>query len=110
MGLIRGRRPFRDIVQRQLALFAADQSDLVARASQALAAYNADPDTAEAQKQYAEYDDAREDIRDGLLEMRDRYSWTMDESLQERYLREFDRQARQAYRDLIPELSFDDED
>lgn len=103
--MIFGRRRFRDVVGRQLMLFAQDHDELVQRARASLRSYSDETDPAAALERYADFEDASEDIEDLLYDMCDRFSSTLDEPMAKRYAAEFDRQARKAYRDVIPRLS-----
>lgn len=100
------RRRFRDVVQRQLALFADEHAELAAQAREALRQYSAARDEVDGQLAYARYDDLAEDVEELLYDMCERFGATLDDRLTAAYVREFDRQARRAYGDLLPRLSF----
>jgi len=102
-----GKRRFQEVVSRQLTLFASDRAELVTRARTALQEYDASPDPTLAQMLYAEYDDLAEDVELRLYEMCEYLLDTIEDPFRTEYLREFDRQARRAYGDLIPRLRFD---
>lgn len=104
------RRRFRDVVRRQLALFATEHDDVVQGARTALRDYHAAPEPSEAQERYAEYDDLAEDVETLLYEMCERLAASMEEDARPEYVREFDRQARSTYGDLLPRLNFPEPD
>lgn len=98
------RRPFRDVVRRQLALFHDDQHELVTRARRKLRDYHAERDPELAQEHYADHDLLADAVEDGLYDMCVRYASTLEQPARSRYVREFDHQARRSYRDVIPQL------
>jgi hypothetical protein len=100
------RNRFRDVVERQLALFSDDHDRLITRARARLAAYHEESDPDLAQLHYGEHEDYAEDVELELLAMRDRMASTMEERHRKRYLREFSRQAMRMYGDLLPHLKF----
>lgn len=102
------RRRFRDVVRRQLSLFAEGHGDLVEEARAALASYHASPDPVEAQAHYGRYDDLAEDVEEALYDMCDRFAESLGDDVRVHYVAEFDRQARRCYGDLIPRLGFDE--
>lgn len=99
------RRQFRDVVRRQLALFEQEHHAVIDQARSALRGYHEEADPHLAQLAYAEHDDVSEDIEIALNEMCMTYASRLDAAATHRYLREFDRQARDAYRDLVPHLN-----
>lgn len=102
------RRRFRDVVRRQLLLFAEDNSQLVSTARTSLKAYHGESNPEDAQEHYAAYDDVSEDIEEFLFEMCERYSRTIDPEKKRHYVDEFHRQARGAYKDIIAHRHMDD--
>jgi hypothetical protein len=80
------RRRFRELIDRQLALFAADDGDLLDEVAAALARYNA-ADRDEAEELFGDYQLAIEAATDGLAELRTTYARTVDDP--EAYEREF---------------------
>jgi hypothetical protein len=82
------RRRFRDVIERQLAFFEEEDSDLLDDVDRALEKYNrADRD--EAEELYGDYQLMIEAATDRLAELRDAYARTLDEDAAERYEREF---------------------
>ena len=84
------RRRFRDVIDRQLGFFEEDDSDLLDDVDRALARYDG-AGRDEAEELYGDYLDAVETGTELLADMRDAYAQTLDESLVDRYLRDFDR-------------------
>lgn len=107
MGWPFRRRRFRDVVARQLAIFAGDHGDLVARARGSLQAYALEPDADAAQERYTEHDDLADEVESLLDDMYRGFSSALGEAVEGDYRAEFIRQARAAYGDLLPRLTFD---
>lgn len=99
------KRPYRDVVRRQLSLFVDDHAELIRTARMALDEYHRSSDAELAQISYADHDDFSEDVEIALRNMCDAYASRLDSATARRYRREFSRQARRAFRDLIPELN-----
>jgi hypothetical protein len=88
---VRGR--FVDLVERQIALFAAENEGLIRDTEAALAAYNrATRD--EAEGRYGDYLDLVETGTDELVELRDNFAATLDEDSYEEYHEVFNRIVR----------------
>ena len=86
--LKRGR--FRDLIARQLDLFASEYPDVIEEAQERLDAYNrAQRD--EAEELYGDYVDAVETGTELLADIRDAYARTLDEDIAEEYEAEFNR-------------------
>jgi isocitrate dehydrogenase kinase/phosphatase len=84
----RGR--FRDVIERQLALFEREYPEVIEEARERLDAYNkADRDDAE--ELYGDYIDAVETGTELLADMRWEYIRTLDEVAAEEYEAEFNR-------------------
>jgi hypothetical protein len=84
------RNRFGDLITRQLDLFERDHRDVIEEAQARLDAYNrADRDQAE--ELYGDYVDAVETGTDILTDIRDAYARTLEEGVEERYEREFNR-------------------
>ena len=93
------RRRFRDVIHRQLALFAQGDGDLLEDVDNALERYDrADRD--EAEELYGDYQLAIEAATDRLAELRDTYARTLDEDDAEQYVREFNDAVVDRWRDL----------
>ena len=73
-----GRRPFRDLVRRQLDLFEQDHAALLEACGRAERAYD-EADRDDAEERYAAYDDLVEDGTVALAAIRDAYAATLDE-------------------------------
>jgi hypothetical protein len=87
---VRGR--FVDVVQRQLDLFAAENSGLLSDVEAALAAYDRAPRD-EAEERYGDFLDLVETGTDELIELRENYAFTLDPDVAEEY--------RDAFNDLV---------
>jgi isocitrate dehydrogenase kinase/phosphatase len=84
----RGR--FRDVIERQLALFEREYPEVIEEARERLAAYNrAERD--EAEELYGDYIDAVETGTELLADMRWEYIRTLEEDAAEEYEAEFNR-------------------
>ena len=88
---MRGR--FVDLVERQIALFTAENEGLIRDTEAALAAYNAAPRD-EAEERYGDYLDLVETGTDALVELRDNFVATLDEDSYEEYHEVFNRTVR----------------
>lgn len=105
------RRRFRDLVNRQLAIFAHDHERLVMEARSALVGYGTEPDASQALQRYGEHDELAEQVEDHLDAMYRNFSHTLEPKAAKEYRREFARRAKAVYGDLLPRLTFDsDED
>ena len=101
-----GRRPFTDLVRRQLDLFAQDEAALLAEAHKAETAWKrAGRD--EAEEAYGDWQLVADAIAERLLDLRETYAATLDDAVAERYRGAFDRQARKRFPRLVALL--DDE-
>jgi Mg2+ and Co2+ transporter CorA len=78
------RRPFVDLVERQLDLFTSEHAGLMADVEAALAAYNRAP-REEAEERYGDCLDLVETATDELVELRDNYAASLDEDAAEEY-------------------------
>lgn len=94
---------FVELAERQLALFAAENDDLLRDCQAALDAYNAAPRD-EAEEHYGDYVDRVDTARDALLEYRDTYARPLDADAAEEYEAVFNRLARKRFRSLGLEL------
>ena len=88
---MRGR--FVDLVERQLALFLAENEGLIRDVEAALAAYNSAPRD-EAEERYGDYLDLVETGTDELVELRDNFTVTLDDDSSEEYQELFNRIVR----------------
>ena len=88
---MRGR--FADLVERQIALFTAENEGLIRDTDAALAAYNRAARD-EAEERYGDYLDLVETGTDALVELRDNFAATLDEDSYEEYHEVFNRTVR----------------
>jgi hypothetical protein len=98
-----GRKPFRDVVRRQLELFERDNADLLRACDQAERAYDSAPRD-EAEERYAVYDDLVEDGTEILAGLRDAYARTLDEDAAARYEDAFHRAVGRRFPRFAPAL------
>jgi hypothetical protein len=97
------RRRFRDLVERQLDLFADDQEHLLrelAEARERERRAGAD----EVEEAFGDWHDRVEWLCDELWDLRDRYAATLDEGTAREYRRAFLRAARRRFPVLAPAL------
>jgi hypothetical protein len=87
------RRPFVELVERQLSLFEQDYGGLIRDCELALRAYNTAPRD-EAEERYGDYLDLVDTGRERLEEIRDAYAVTLDEDARTAYERAFNDLAR----------------
>jgi hypothetical protein len=80
------RRRYREVVDRQLELFASEDADLLVGVDHALERYNA-AGADDAEELYGDYQLAIEAATDRLGQLRDTYARTLEDP--EEYLREF---------------------
>lgn len=104
------RRSFQEVVDRQLAIFAADHGELVTQARGALEQYHADRDPRAALEQYGEHDELAEQVEELLDDMYRHFASTLEPPARKVYRRQFARRAKAAYGDLLPRLTFDSDD
>ena len=88
---MRGR--FVDLVERQIALFTAENAGLIRDTEAALDTYNRAPRD-EAEERYGDYLDLVETGTDELVELRDNFAATLDEDSYEEYHEVFNRIVR----------------
>jgi hypothetical protein len=92
------RDPFRDVVARQLELFAVDESDgLLADVRDLEQRYNR-TDREASEEAYGDYVDAVDAVTDALADMRDRFAATLDDEAAEEYEHAFENAARRRWR------------
>jgi hypothetical protein len=91
-----GRRRFRDLVERQLDVFASDESMLLGEAREADAAWtNADADASE--ELYGDYQLVVDAIGERLHDIREAYAATLEDGTADDYRKAFDRSARKRF-------------
>jgi len=97
----RGR--FSDVIRRQLDLFELDHADVIEEAAAKLAAYNrADRD--EAEELYGDFVDVVETGTELLADIRDGYSATLPEAVDELYENEFNRAVARRWKAFALEI------
>jgi hypothetical protein len=92
-----GRRRFRDLVERQLDLFAADEASLLEEAAEADAAWTK-ADRGESEELYGDYQLVVDAIGERLYDTREAYAATLDEAAADEYRGDFDAAARKRFR------------
>jgi hypothetical protein len=98
-----GRKPFRDLIRRQLDLFERDNAALLRDCDAAEAAYDhATRD--EAEERYAAYDDLVEDGTEILAVLRDAYAGTLDDPAGAVYEEAFHRAVAKRFPRFAPAL------
>jgi hypothetical protein len=101
------RRPFADVVERQLALFAADHARLVEAAVEARRAWRRAP-AEEAEERYAELLDLVEEGREALTDLRDRYAASLPPEAEAAYRAAFARAVSRRWPTFAPDPELDD--
>ena len=97
MRLGRGETPFAELVERQLALFAEDEADLLAEAAEAEDAWvRAGRDLAE--ESYGDFQLVVDAIADQLLTLRDTYARTLESEMADTYREAFAAGASRRFR------------
>ena len=91
------RKPFAQLIDRQLELVALDDRDLLDDVEARRREY-ASADRDDAEEAFGDYQLALEALKDRLTEIRDTYSATLDDS--EEYERAFERAAVQRWPDI----------
>lgn len=93
-----GRSAFRDVISRQLDIFATDEAaGLLADVQEMKRLYD-ETDRDNAEDAYGDYVDAIDAVKDALADMRDRFAATLDDS--EEYERAFEDASRKRWRFL----------
>jgi len=90
------RDPFRDVVSRQLDLFAEDEAELIAECREKERAYDRAA-REEAEEAYGDYVDAVEAATEALADMRDRFARTLDDEAAAEYEAAFNRAVRRRW-------------
>ena len=80
---------FRELAERQLALFREDEAELLAEVEEALEAYDG-AGRDEAEERYGEFVDLVDTGREALVDMRDAFAESLDEEAAEEYRLVFD--------------------
>jgi hypothetical protein len=84
------RKPFADVIRRQLDLFAEENLDLIAEVDAAERAYDRS-ERDEAEERYGDYSDLVETATEALADLRDHFASTLEEETGERYCDAFNR-------------------
>jgi len=103
--LRRGR--FRDLVDRQLDLFATDEAGLLREAEEADAAWTSAA-RHESEELYGDYQLVVDAIGERLYDIRESYAGTLDEDAAEEYRGAFDAAARKRFKRLTAFLEDED--
>jgi len=90
------RSPFRDVVRRQLELFAEDEAALLAEAEEADTAWT-HAGREDAEELYGDYQLVADALGERLYDIREAYVRTLDERAGHGYRAEFDRAARKRF-------------
>ena len=98
-----GRRPFRDLVRRQLDLFEQEHAALLEACDVAEREYDRAPSD-EAEERYAVYDDLVEDGTELLAAIRDAYARTLDDETAGAYEDAFHRAVAKRHPRFAPAL------
>ena len=93
-----GRSAFRDVISRQLDIFAADEADGLLADVQEMKRLYDETERDNAEDAYGDYVDAIDAVKDALADMRDRFAATLDDS--DEYERAFEDAARKRWRFL----------
>jgi hypothetical protein len=94
---LRRHDPFEELVERQLALFAEDEGELLREAAEAEEAWNqSGRDTAE--EAYGDYQLVVDAIADRLLDVREAYAGTLGDDVVDTYRRSFAAGASRRFR------------
>jgi hypothetical protein len=91
------RRPFEELVERQLDLFAIDDAELLLEADDAEEAWN-QSSREDAEEAYGDYQLVVDALADRLLDIREAYAGTLDEDVADVYRKAFATAARRRFR------------
>jgi hypothetical protein len=92
------RDRFRDVIARQLDLFADDEADGLLADVRELDRRYAHTDRDEAEEAYGDYVDAVDAVKDALADMRSQFAATLDDDRAEEYEQAFEDAARRRWR------------
>jgi hypothetical protein len=92
------RDPFRDVIARQLDLFADDEADGLLADVRDLDRRYTRTERDEAEEAYGDYADAVDAVKDALADMRDQFAATLDDDRAEEYEHAFEDAARRRWR------------
>lgn len=88
---------FRELVERQLDLFASDDAELLAEAVEAESKWNT-ASAEDAEEAYGDYQLVVDAVADRLLDIRESYSRSLDDEAAAEYAAEFTREATRRFR------------
>jgi hypothetical protein len=97
------KRRFADLIKRQLEYFEQDDADYLRRVSEAYQAYDRS-DRGDSEELYGDYMELVESGTEALVEMRDRYSQTLEEDDAAEYAREFNQAVLKRWPALALEI------
>jgi hypothetical protein len=92
-----GRSRFRELVGRQLDLFAADEAELLAEGAEADAAWT-NADAEETEELYGDYQLVVDAIGERLYDVREAYASTLDDAAADEYRDAFNSAALKRFR------------
>ena len=95
--IFRRRGRFDDLVARQLDLFSAEEADLLAETATAEDTWRYEADRESSEELYGDLQLLLDALGDRLLDMRETYAATLDESAAEAYRAAFGRSARKRF-------------
>ncbi len=93
------RKRFGDLIDQQLRIFTNDHADRLQAMCEARERYRS-ADADEAEESYGEYADEIDWAAEELSEMRDAYAATLDDGIDDQYLREFSKAVHRAYPEI----------
>ena len=93
-----GRSAFRNVILRQLDIFAVDEADGLLADVQEMKRLYDEADRDDAEEAYGDYVDAIDAVKDALADMRDRFAAALDETAAEEYEPAFEDAARKRWR------------
>jgi hypothetical protein len=93
------RSRFRELIRRQLDLFAADEAELLEEAAQADAAWTSAPRD-ETEERYGDYQLVVDAVGERLYDLREGYASTLDDAAADEYRTAFDAEALKRFRRL----------
>lgn len=96
--MILRRNRFREVISRQLDLFATDEADGLLADVQELKQQYDRAERDEAEEAYGDYMDGVDAVKDALADMRDRFAATLDATAAEEYEPAFEDAARRRWR------------
>jgi hypothetical protein len=97
------RYRFHDVVERQLALFAADHRELLDGAADAESAWRK-ASREEAEERYGDYQLVVDAVADALADVREHYASSLEDTAAEEYRTTFDRAATKRFGRLAAAL------